>query len=79
VEVESPSTTRYDRDQKRPAYFALGVAEVWRVDLRQREVLVSTAHDSAERARSDEVLWTPPGVEASLRLPVAPMFRDLDW
>jgi len=78
VEVESPSTARYDRDQKRPAYFALGVAEVWRVDLRRREVLVSTAGDSAERTCSAAIRWTPPGVDAVLYLAVAPVFRDLD-
>src|SRR5262249_10883026 len=41
VEIQSPSTKRYDQDYKRPAYLALGVAEVWRVDLDRQLVFVS--------------------------------------
>lgn len=78
VEVESPSTARYDRDQKRPAYFALGVAGVWRVDPLRRELWVSSPGAPAERRCAEEIVWTAPGIDVTFRLPVPPMFRDLD-
>src|ERR1019366_3614429 len=41
VEMLSRSSRRYDRDIKRDAYLALGVAEVWLVDRDTQEILVS--------------------------------------
>lgn len=40
VEVFSPSSRLYDRDFKRVAYLALGVAEVWLVDVVAKTVEV---------------------------------------
>ena len=40
VEVLSPSSRVYDREFKRDAYLALGVRQVWLVDLRDRSVEV---------------------------------------
>lgn len=42
VEVASPSTARYDRLTKLPAYFEAGVVEVWLVDPEARTVSVVT-------------------------------------
>ncbi|HEV8599398.1 MAG TPA: Uma2 family endonuclease [Gemmatimonadales bacterium] len=42
VEVSGEGSRLYDRDHKTPAYLALGVRDVWRVDLRDRCVFVSS-------------------------------------
>ncbi|MFN0096324.1 MAG: Uma2 family endonuclease [Dehalococcoidia bacterium] len=47
VEVASPSTSRYDRRTKLPAYFDAGVREVWLVDPEARTVTVATPSGEA--------------------------------
>ena len=66
VEILSRSSRVYDREFKRDAYFALGVAEVWLVDPRTRTVEVCR-RESAEAIR-DVIRWTVP--ECSLVVPV---------
>lgn len=46
----------YDREFKRDAYFALGVAEVWHVDIRDRSVEVCRRRGPGEFAR-DVISW----------------------
>lgn len=77
VEVASPSTAIYDRDFKRPAYLDLGVAEVWRVDLGSRAILVSRPGQPPDVAHLVNVVWTPPGIDGSLPIAIPPLFDRL--
>ncbi len=77
VETASRSTVIYDRDFKRPAYLDLGVAEVWRVDLDPKAILVSQPGEPADLAHRDEFVWAPKGLPPSLRIEVQPLFRGL--
>jgi Uma2 family endonuclease len=59
VEVLSPSTRKHDRHRKRPEYLALGIPEVWTVDLDAREIERWTAASefpSVERTDFDFAL-----------------------
>jgi Uma2 family endonuclease len=76
IEVHSPSTRLYDRDFKRPAYLALGVREVWLVDLEQRAVFVTLANRKESEHR-DSVLWQPPTDAGPVRIELAGLFRGL--
>lgn len=78
VETTSPSTRVYDRDFKRPAYLALGVAEVWRVDLDRACILVSRPGEPADQAHLDRVVWVPPGLGVSLVVEIPPLFEGLE-
>ena len=77
VEVESPSTRRYDQDSKRPAYFPLGVAQVWRVVTDDRAIWVSDGA-AEERCHRAPFHWVPPGLDRSFLVPVSDFFRGLD-
>jgi len=63
IEVTSRPTRVYERVYKRPAYLALGIKEVWRVERRKRQVLVSRPDAPADVTDSETVTWRPPGVE----------------
>jgi Uma2 family endonuclease len=58
VEVLSPSSRIYDRQFKRDAYHALGVAEVWLVDIVEQTIEVSRPHVAAEIVR-DVIRFQP--------------------
>ena len=73
VEISGASTI-YDRDHKTPAYLQLGVREVWRVDLRERTVYISTP-ENREEVHVDLVTWLPPGTEVPLVISVPELFR----
>ncbi|HSB53978.1 MAG TPA: Uma2 family endonuclease [Gemmatimonadales bacterium] len=73
VEVSGKGSTPYDRDSKGPAYLALGVPEVWRVDLRDRCVFVSRT-GTTEVRHDDHVTWLAPGMSEPMVLPVADLF-----
>ena len=74
VEVSGAGSTPYDRDYKGPAYLALGVREVWRVDLKDRCVFVSRP-GTAEQRHAERVIWHPPELRESLRLSVPELFK----
>src|ERR1041385_5557806 len=59
VEVAGTGSSLYDRDHKVPAYLALGVGEVWRVDLRERCVFVSR-RNRAEARHAEQLVWQAP-------------------
>ena len=80
VEVRSPSTWHYDVGIKRQNYERYGLAELWLVDTKAREVRVlrrsapdAPGFDVELKVGSDEVLTSPqlPGFE----LPLADVFR----
>lgn len=57
VEVLSPSSERYDRDFKRPAYQAIGVAEFWLVDPERRTVEVWETGKAVPRVEREGIKW----------------------
>jgi Uma2 family endonuclease len=59
VEVLSKSTRGRDRYNKRPAYLAHGVDEVWLVDKRSRSIECWTAASEFPETRRDSALWLP--------------------
>lgn len=68
VEVLSRSSRVYDREFKRDAYLALGVQEVWLVDIEKRCVEVSRERGECMMVR-DELVWhTPVGVDVVVNL-----------
>jgi Uma2 family endonuclease len=77
VEVFSPSTVIYDRDFKRKAYLALGVAEVWLVDLVEQEILVSRRGGLTDLRCRERVVWTPAEMPEPLELNLAAVFAGL--
>jgi Uma2 family endonuclease len=78
VEVFSPSSVIYDRDFKRNAYLALGVAEVWLVDLDEKEILVSRRGGPTDLAFREQVAWAPADMPHPLALDLGGIFAGLD-
>ena len=76
VEVLSRSSRMYDREFKRDAYFALGVTEVWLVDMRKRCVEVSRQRGPGESV-SDTIRWRVPGHEIVVAVDLVEVFAGL--
>jgi Uma2 family endonuclease len=76
VEILSRSSHVYDREFKRDAYFALGVAEVWLVDLRARSVEVSTTRGPGT-AVQDAIRWRVPGHDLIVPIDLNQIFSGL--
>jgi Uma2 family endonuclease len=76
VEVSGEGSSLYDRDHKRPAYLALGVREVWRVDLKERCVFVSRL-GGPEQQVDDQLTWRPPERAEPMLLSVKNLFRSV--
>ena len=77
VEIYSPSSRRYDRDFKRDAYHALGVHEVWLVDLDDLSVEVSRAAGQSNLVR-DDITWHVPVLDVDVRISLAELFEGLE-
>ena len=75
VEVFSRGSRMYDRNIKRDAYLALGVAEVWLVDRDTQEILVSRPGEPADVAQTGKLIWSPPEMPEPLELDLAELFR----
>lgn len=68
VEVLSQGSRLYDREFKRDAYLALGVKQVWLVDVRDQFIEVSTRPRESRRI-TDVVRWnSPAGVSVAIEL-----------
>jgi Uma2 family endonuclease len=78
AEVSGRSSRVYDRDFKRDAYLALGVREVWLVDLREQQVLVSRAGEPKDTPHRDDLYWHPPEMPAPLTIDLHAVFADFD-
>ena len=76
VEVLSRTSRRYDRDMKCPAYFALGVREVWLVDLDDETVEVWTSPTASETVR-DVLVWRVPESEMRVSIDLAKLFAGV--
>jgi len=77
VEVFSPSSRVYDREFKRDAYLALGVAEVWLVDLDERDVLVSRRGGGRDVRHDERLVWHPAAMGDALEIDLASLFRGM--
>ena len=76
VEVLSRSSRMYDREFKRDAYFALGVREVWLVDVHDLTVEVCHGRGPGEIVR-DTIEWKPVGARAVVRIRLSEIFKGL--
>lgn len=77
VEVFSESSVIYDRDFKRNAYLAMGVAEVWLVDWLEEVVYVSRPGEPIDVPHRDALIWHPAAMEYPKQLQLAGVFQDL--
>lgn len=77
AEVFSPSSRVYDRAFKRDAYLALGVAEVWLVDLDERAVFVSRRDGGSDVRHDGMLVWHPAATREALEIDVARLFRGI--
>lgn len=76
VEIYSPSSRIYDHDYKRDAYLALGVREVWLVDMTEKSILVSNSTGKDQRI-TGTLTWHPPEMKQPLELSLERLFRGL--
>lgn len=76
VEIYSPSSKIYDHDYKRDAYLALGVREVWLVDIAEQSILVSNSMVKDQRI-TGVLTWRPPEMEKPLELSLDRLFHNL--
>ena len=76
VEIVSRSSRVYDREFKRDAYLALGVREVWLVDVRERSIEVCVRR-GAGRVVRDALTWSAPTGDVSVRVELAELFADI--
>lgn len=77
VEILSPSSRIYDSEFKRAAYFALGVQEVWIVNLREKTVEIWRADRQVELA-TGRLEWRPPVLETSVVIDLNEVFAGID-
>jgi Uma2 family endonuclease len=73
VEILSRSSRVYDRDFKRDAYLALGVREVWLVDLRAKTIEVCRERGASE-IQSGAFSWQVPGLALRVTVDVPSLF-----
>jgi Uma2 family endonuclease len=78
IEVLSRSSRFYDREVKRDAYLALGVAEVWLVDRREEVVLVSRRDGPRDAVAREQLVWSPPQLTERLTIDLARLFAGLE-
>jgi Uma2 family endonuclease len=77
IEILSRSSRVYDREFKRDAYLALGVAEVWLVDLVDRSVEISRTPGTSTIVR-DVIRWRPPTLDLMVPIDLVEVFAGLD-
>jgi len=78
IEVLSRSSRMYDRNIKRDAYLALGVAEVWLVDRAAKEILMSKDGGLIDAVHSGTVTWSPAGMVESLEIDLDVLFEGIE-
>jgi Uma2 family endonuclease len=76
VEILSRSSRAYDRLYKRDAYFALGVMQVWLVDIDDRSVEVWRSRSEHETVR-DVIRWRLPASDVVVPIVLAELFAGL--
>jgi len=77
VEVWSPSSIVYDRDIKRDAYLAVGIREVWLVDLVGKTIFRSRPGAASDVPHRSSLGWQPPVVAHELPIDLNEIFRGI--
>jgi Uma2 family endonuclease len=72
----SRSSRVYDREFKRDAYLALGVREVWLVDVRDRSIEVCV-RTGAGRVVRDALTWSAPNGDVAVHVELDELFSDI--
>ncbi len=75
IEILSPDSSRYDREQKREWYARYGVRELWLVDPRKRTVAVCDLSGAREDVLYSNSKFLRSGVLPRLRLRVSAAFQ----
>lgn len=73
----SRSSRIYDRNIKRDAYLALGVAEVWLVDREEKAIFVSRPGEPVDAAHAERLTWSPPEMPHPLELDLSALFAGI--
>lgn len=73
----SRSSRVYDREFKRDAYVALGVAQVWLVDITDKSVDVWRSRTGHTTVR-DVIRWRAPGHDLVVPIDLAAVFAGID-
>lgn len=76
VEILSRSSRVYDREFKRDAYLALGVREVWLVDVRGLSIEVCMRPGAGHLVR-DAVTWRMPDGDVAVHVELAELFEGM--
>ena len=76
VEILSRSSRVYDREFKRDAYLALGVREVWLVNVRERSIEVCVRPGEG-RVVSDAMSWSTPNGDVAVHVELAELFEGI--
>ena len=77
AEVLSPSSARYDRVKKRPAYQRNRVSEYWIIDEQSRTIERWRPDDERPDVISDELMWQPAGANEPFTVALPEFFRGL--
>jgi Uma2 family endonuclease len=77
AEVLSPSSARYDRVTKRPAYQRNRVSEYWIVDEQSRTIERWRPGDDRPEVVSEEFVWHPAGAREPFTLALPEFFRGV--
>lgn len=76
IEVSGSGSRIYDRDYKLDAYLAVGVREVWRVEVETRRLFVRRAGEE-ECLAGDVATWRSPTSGRELGIVVSTMFEGI--
>ena len=77
IEVSSPSTARYDRVVKRPAFQDAGVEEFWIIDLDARLVERWRPTDARPEILVPRLIWQPEGARQPLDIDLVAFFSGV--
>jgi len=77
VEVTSPSSARYDRVKKRPAYQRKRVPEYWVVDADSEMIERWRPDDDRPEQLAEQLVWRPDGATEAFTLDIAAFFTQL--
>ncbi|MGH7636071.1 MAG: Uma2 family endonuclease, partial [Gemmatimonadaceae bacterium] len=77
IEVVSPSSARFDRVKKRPAYQRNRVPEYWIVDPASQTVERWRPDDDRPEVVDDRLTWQPLPAQAAFGLDLAPFFAEV--
>lgn len=78
IEILSPSSRRFDREQKRRLYQRISVPDYWVVDVDARAIERWTPTATAPDIVRDRITWHPSGASAPFTFDVAQLMRECE-